>query len=406
MHIRLLAMGTRGDVQPYLALALGLKAAGYTVSIGTTSDFEDFVASYGIEVQVNSVNVREFMTQAATRKEKIAARKALVQNMLDEMPTLIGDADAIIYSPAASMGAPHVAEKRGIPAIIALLQTYLHPTSDFPVIGLPALPLGGGYNRFSYSIFHSLLWQPMKKTINAWRENSLGLPPAAQNPIKGIIESDVPTLYGFSPSVVSNPADWGEHIKITGYWFLDQSADYAPPDDLAEFLAVGDPPVYIGFGSMSSKAPEETAEIVLSAIKQAGVRGIIASGWHGLSASNVPENIMVIEHAPHDWLFPKMAAVVHHGGAGTTAAGLRAGVPSILVPTRGDQPFWGKRLYELGVGTQPIPRKKLNADDLAGAIKTAVSDPQIKQKAAKLGETIRSEDGVSVAVDAVKMWLR
>jgi len=341
MHIRLLALGTRGDAQPYLALALGLKAAGFNVSIGTTSDFEDFIASYDIPVQTSSVNVREFMTQAATKKEKIAARKAIVQQMLDDMPALVGDADALIYSPASAMGAPHVAEKRGIPSILGLLQPYLHPTGEFPVIGLPVLPFGTGYNRFSYSVFHSLLWQPMKKTVNAWREESLGLPPMTTNPVRQLIENGMFTLYGFSPSVVPKPTNWGENICITGYWFLNQEADYQPPTDLLEFLLAGEPPVYIGFGSMSSKQPEETAKIVLDAIEQAGVRGVIASGWQGLSASDVPDNVLVIDHAPHDWLFPKMAAVVHHGGAGTTAAGLRAGVPSVIVPTRGDQPFWG-----------------------------------------------------------------
>lgn len=405
MHIRLLAMGTRGDVQPAVALALGLKAAGIDVSIGTTLGFQDFVSQYDIPVQTTQVDVKAFMTKAGTRKEKIAARKAIVQQMLDDMPALVGEADALIYSPAAAMGAPHVAEQRGIPSILSMLQPYLHPTGEFPVIGLPALPLGAGYNRWTYSVFHSLLWLPMRKTINQWRVDSLGLPPLRHNPIKHLIEQHTPTLYGFSPQILSKPDEWGDHTRITGYWFLDQPDDWQPSAELQQFLDNGDAPVYIGFGSMSSKHPEQLADTVLSALKIAGVRGIVSAGWRGLSTTSTSDDVLFIDSVPHDWLFPRMAAVVHHGGAGTTAAGLRGGVPSIVVPVRGDQPFWGKRIYELGVGTKPLPQSKLRADDLAAAIQDATSKRAIAQRASQMGEAIRAEDGVNNAVNAIMQWM-
>lgn len=405
MHIRLLAFGTRGDVQPYTALALGLKQAGYDVSIATTSDFKDFVESYGIPVFTSKVNVREFLTQAAQNDENKPSRMDVVRQFLAEAPNFIEGADMIIYSPASSMAAPHVAEKLSLPSMLGMLQPYLHPTSEFPVIGLPRLPLGGWYNRFTYSVFRGLLWLPMKKVVNEWRENTLGLPPMKSNPMTALVTNRVPTLYGWSPSVQSKPHDWGDHLHVTGYWFLEPQSDYEPPQELIDFIAAGSPPVYVGFGSMSNKNAERDAEIVLSALRQAGVRGIIASGWHGLKTDNTSDDILVIDGAPHDWLFPQMAAVVHHGGAGTTAAGLKSGVPSIIVPTRGDQPFWARRVEELGVGLFPCNRRKLNVEDLAAAIKQAVNDAGMQKKANSLSATIQSEHGVANAVRVIEKVL-
>lgn len=402
MHIRLLAFGTRGDVQPYTALALGLKRAGYDVSIATTSDFKAFVESYDIPVFISNVNVREFLTQSAKDDENKPSRMDVVRQFLSEAPAFIEGADMIIYSPASSMAAPHMAEKLGIPSMLGMLQPYLHPTAAFPVIGLPRLPLGGWYNRFTYSVFRALLWLPMKKVINEWRENTLGLPPLKSNPMTQLVNDQIPTLYGWSPSVVSKPHDWGDHLHLTGYWFLEPTSDYEPPQELVDFIAAGLPPVYVGFGSMSNKNAERDAEIVLSALCQAGVRGVIASGWHGLKTENTSDDILVIDGAPHDWLFPQMAAVVHHGGAGTTAAGLKSGVPSIIVPTRGDQPFWACHVEELGVGLFPCSRRKLNINDLAAAIKQAVDDAGMQAKAKALGATIRRENGVENAVKVIE----
>lgn len=406
MHIRLLAFGTRGDVQPYLALALGLKQAGHDVSMATTSDFKEFVESYDMPVLTSKVNIREFMTQAAQSSEDNApSRMEIFRQFLDDAPNTIVGADMIIYSPASSMAAPHVAEKLGISSMLGMLQPYLHPTAEFPVIGLPRLPLSDGYNRLTYSIFRSLLWLPMRKVINEWRETVLGLPSAKLNPITKLVKQDVPTLYGWSSHVLSKPYDWGNHLHVTGYWFLESQTDFEPSAELVEFINAGSPPVYIGFGSMSNKNAERDADIILSALQNAGVRGIIASGWHGLKTANTSDAVLVIDGAPHDWLFPQMAAVIHHGGAGTTAAGLKAGVPSIIVPTRGDQPFWARRVEELGVGLFPCTRCKLNVDELTSAIKQAVTDKDMQSKAKLLSHKIYQEDGVSNAVTVVEQFI-
>jgi UDP:flavonoid glycosyltransferase YjiC (YdhE family) len=212
----------------------------------------------------------------------------------------------------------------------------------------------------------------------------------------------LPVLNGYSPAVIPPAPDWGDRVRVTGYWFLEPPADWTPPPALEEFLQAGPPPVYVGFGSMSSRKPEETAELVFAALKQAGQRAILLSGWSGLRAADVPPGVFMVESVPFQWLFPRMAAVVHHGGAGTTAAGLRAGVPSIVVPFFGDQPFWGRRVYDLGAGPRPIPRRQLTVERLALALRTAVTDESIRGHAAALGAKIRTEDGPRAAVEIIE----
>jgi sterol 3beta-glucosyltransferase len=189
---------------------------------------------------------------------------------------------------------------------------------------------------------------------------------------------------------------------MTGYWFLNRTEDWAPPPELEAFLDAGPPPVYVGFGSMAGRNPERLANIVIEALQKAAVRGIIATGWGGLKARDLPETILQIEQVPHEWLFPRVAAVIHHGGAGTTAAGLRAGKPATIVPFFGDQPFWGQRLHELGVGADPIPQKKLTVEKLVSALNDVLSTPEMARNAEILGEKIRREDGIANAVGLIE----
>jgi sterol 3beta-glucosyltransferase len=214
---------------------------------------------------------------------------------------------------------------------------------------------------------------------------------------------EVPTLYSYSSHVIPPPSDWDDRSAIaTGYWFLDTS--FEPPPQLIDFLATGKPPVCIGFGSMTGQNPQTLAEMVSAALRQTKQRGILLTGWGGISNSDLPDDILHLEAVPHDWLFPKVAAVIHHGGAGTTAAGLRAGIPTIVIPFFGDQPFWGKRVEQLGVGTKPIPRKQLTVERLVAAIQTAVSNEMMRSRAASLGQKIRAENGVTQAVKVIESF--
>jgi UDP:flavonoid glycosyltransferase YjiC (YdhE family) len=205
-------------------------------------------------------------------------------------------------------------------------------------------------------------------------------------------------LYPYSPAVLPTPADWDASSVATGYWFLPRDGDWQPDPALVDFLASGPPPVYVGFGSMPSEDAAAKTQVVLDALAQAGQRGVVATGWGGLTLANAPRDVFALDAAPHDWLFPRMAAVVHHGGAGTTAAGLAAGAPTVICPFFGDQPFWGRRVAALGVGPAPIPQKKLTAARLAAALRTVAEDAAMRMRAQTLGEAIRSEDGVGRAV--------
>jgi sterol 3beta-glucosyltransferase len=205
--------------------------------------------------------------------------------------------------------------------------------------------------------------------------------------------------------VVPRPSDWDQSAVVTGYWFLDAPAGWQPPPALVQFLQSGPPPVYVGFGSMFMEAGPEKTAIVLKALRLAGQRAVLATGWGGLSPVDATDEVFVLEAAPHDWLFPQVAAVVHHGGAGTTGAGLRAGKPSVICPVVGDQPFWGRRVAALGAGPPPVPKATLTVERLADAIRRAVGDDGLRRRAAALGETIRAEDGLGRAVDYIHRHL-
>jgi sterol 3beta-glucosyltransferase len=225
------------------------------------------------------------------------------------------------------------------------------------------------------------------------------LPPAkVEGKLRG---KPVPMLYAYSEHVIPRPADWGEESIVTGYWFLDKPGDWQPDSALVRFLQEGPPPVYVGFGSMFMNGGHEKTKVVLEALRLAGQRAILVTGWGALSTGESREHVLYADSIPHDWLFPQVAAVVHHGGAGTTGAALRAGKPSVICPFVGDQPFWGRRMAALSVGPSPIPQRELTAERLAEAIKRAVTDRAMHGRAAALGEKIRAEDGVRRAVDYI-----
>jgi UDP:flavonoid glycosyltransferase YjiC (YdhE family) len=263
-----------------------------------------------------------------------------------------------------------------------------------------------GYNRFTHWLAYQLVWQGFRPAVSRWRKQVLGLSKA---PLWGysrlMEERRVPVLNGFSAQIVPRPPDWGEHIQMTGYWFPEDE-DWRPSEGLDEFLKAGPPPVFIGFGSMPIRDPESTTNIVLDALEQSGQRAILHTGWASIGQRALPDSVWKIDYAPYGWLFPRMAAVVHHGGSGSTAFGLRAGVPSIILPFLFDQFYWGKRISSLGAGPEPIPHRKLSVGRLAELLALAVGDGQMRQRAADLGEKIRAEDGVRTAVEAIQRYVQ
>jgi UDP:flavonoid glycosyltransferase YjiC (YdhE family) len=209
----------------------------------------------------------------------------------------------------------------------------------------------------------------------------------------------------YSPSVISHPRDWPDSVHVTGYLYLDEQADWQPSSELTAFLEAGAPPVYIGFGSMAGRDPEQLGGLIVEALAKSGQRGLLLTGWGGLRVEIASDDVFVLDAAPHSWLFPRMAAVVHHGGAGTTAEGLRAGVPAVIIPFAFDQSFWGARLRASGLAADPIPRKRLTADRLAKAVSTVVTDRDMRQRAASTGEVIRAENGIGNALEIVQRYL-
>jgi UDP:flavonoid glycosyltransferase YjiC (YdhE family) len=412
MKIGMIALGSRGDVQPYIALGRRFVQTGAEVRIVSHPDYAQLIRSYGLDFWPTEGNVQELVQSAEVRKLLAkgnflaiakftgeASRRVSVQWAQDGLAALDG-VDFLMAGMGGIFIGIGLAEKLQIPLVPSYLVPFT-PTGAFPGPLVPGAMgrMGRPLNRLSHHLTQQMMWQSLRSGDGLMRRQILGLDSA---PFFGPFASDSlagsPVLYGFSPSVIPKPDDWGQAIHVTGYWFLDAQEQWTPPTDLRHFLEAGPPPVYVGFGSMTGEDPEQMARLVVEGILQAGQRAVLLSGWGGMAQMDLPENIHMLEAAPHDWLFPRMAAVVHHGGAGTTAAGLRAGVPSIIVPFFGDQPFWGRRVKEMGVGPEAIPRKKLTAQGLAQALHTAVTDSSIRQKAAALGQSIQAEDGVGEAV--------
>lgn len=425
MRLTIATAGSRGDVQPYLALGRGLARAGYAVTIATHEEFRDAVAAQGLGFRLVVGDPRGMIASAAGQRWLASGRnlfafvrelrrlaEPLVDRMLADYAAAVDEADVVLCA-ALAVPAWHAAERRGIPAAMAMLQP-LTPTTAFPAMGAPP-GLGPGWmRRLTHLLAEQMLWQPIRGRVNRWRRESLGLPDEwRRGPGARMRRLGVPILYGFSPHVVPPPRDWPASVHVTGWWTLDAPADYAPPPHLARFLDEGPAPVYVGFGSMTPQDADALTALVLDAVARAGaatgdgahdgepLRVVLLRGWGGLGAGALPPWACVVNDVPHAWLLPRMAAIVHHGGAGTTGAALRAGVPSIVVPLFADQPFWGERVHALGVGPPPIMRPTLTAERLAAALRIALGDSAMRERAARLGAALRAEDGIAAAVAVV-----
>ena len=407
MKIYILTIGTRGDVQPYISLGLGLKSVGHEVIIATLKEFDDLVTGHGLRF----APLRgDFLKVAQAAETRSTSKKCwnpfhLIRQYIEMAKDTLADewestqnAEVLIYNPAI-FGGYDIAEKLGVPTFAAFPAPMYSPTKEFPSPFFPFSNLGP-LNKFSHQLFAKLGPAMFRRPINDWRRDVLGLPPAkGDNLLNG---KPIPKLYAYSKVVVPRPKDWDESSVVTGYWFLDAPSDWTPDPELVKFLHQGPPPVYVGFGSMFMNGGEQKTRIIVDALKMAGQRGLLATGWGGLSALDASDDILVVNSVPHDWLFPQMSAVVHHGGAGTTGSSLRAGKPTVICPFVGDQPFWGRRVVALGVGPSPISQFKLTAESLAYAIKSAVNDPSLRERAAKVGKIIQGEDGVGYAVALIE----
>lgn len=405
MHISILALGSRGDVQPYAALGNGLKSAGHEVRFITFESFASLVTENKLDFHPIQGNAQTLVTNGgADMFGLVRSFGTLAEGYARDLSAPhLGETDLIINQLPAGLYGFDLAEKYGVPMVMVSVIP-LARTSMFPLMGFPKLPIPG-YNKATYYAGEQIAWQMFRSVINRWRKETLNLPAL---PVKGHLGKvgtrQIPIVNGFSQHVVPRPHDWNEFIHITGYWF-PENKNWQPPADLAAFMEAGPPPVFIGFGSMPIKDPQQTTKIILEALKQSGQRGILHMGWGGLGDQSLPDSVFKIEYVPYEWLFPRMAMLIHHGGSGTTAFGLRSGIPSCIVPFVFDQFYWGERIAQLGVGTKPIPYKDLTVQHLTEAIRIGVGSPQIKQKAFELGQRIQAERGIENALNIFEKML-
>lgn len=426
MRIGILTLGSRGDVQPYIALGAGFKHAGYEVRVLTHGTFADAVRAEGLEFADFGVDVRG-VSEQAMREASLAGRSRLMalttfvrlmRRALQESKPLLQesvrrcwqatqDVDALLLNLLGIYIGIPLAHKRGIPAFAAYVQP-LTRTGEFPNVLFSPAPawltrVRPAYNRLSLDVAERLTWLLYRGTLGKAVHDVLGTP--LRSPLPQMRREHTPIFYGFSPQVLPRPVDWPNYCHVSGYWFLDANAPYQPPPDLEAFLQAGPPPIYLGFGSMVSAGERRRTQQVVRALDRCGQRGILLTGWGANMHESLPETIFACDDIPHDWLFPRVAAVVHHGGAGTTGAGLRAGRPSLIVPYLADQFFWGRQIHERGLGPQPIAHTRLSAEALAQAITTMVADEAMRQRAASVGERIQAEDGVGYVVRLLEQYL-
>ncbi|KAG0316213.1 Sterol 3-beta-glucosyltransferase [Dissophora globulifera] len=419
MHITCLTIGSRGDVQPYIALCKRLMKDGHSCRIATHGEFREWIEGHGIEFghvggnpsELIELCVENGMFTVSFIREGLKKFRGWLNELMNTAWEACQNTDILIESPSAMAGI-HIAEALDIPYFRAFPFPWTR-TRAFPhPFAVSERNFGGGYNYMTHAIIEQVFWKGISGQINKWRRRQLSLPPTSLEKMEG---HRAPSLYSWSPSILPAPMDWHSWIHVTGYWFLDNpDPDWTPPEELKEFLDA-DPenkPVYIGFGSMVVSDPERMTKTIIDAVVKSGVRAIISKGWSDKKSTDkdgsivveqntrgkeilYPDSVYMLKSVPHDWLFPRLAGVVHHGGAGTTAAGLRAGVPTVIKPYFGDQYFWAQRVEETGVGVwcHDLTVKKLSA-----ALKTITTDPKIIKKSQVIGERIRAEDGVGKAI--------
>ncbi|KAF2036520.1 putative glucosyl/glucuronosyl transferase [Setomelanomma holmii] len=430
-------VGSRGDVQPFVALGRVLKNTyGHRVRIATHPNFKNFVEENGLEffsIGGDPSQLMAFMVKNPSlmpgfrslvsgdigrRRRDVAeyiqgcwrscylTGDGITDDDLSELAARPFVADCIIANPP-SFAHIHCAEKLGIPLHIMFTmpysptQAFPHPLANIQSNADPQLT-----NYVSYAMIEVLSWQGLGDIINRFRTKCLGLDPVSLFWAPGMLQRlKVPHTYCWSPALISKPKDWGSHVSISGFYFL-RSADYSPAPDLRTFLDAGPPPVYIGFGSIVLKDPNAMTELIFKAVKKTGQRLLLSKGWGGIGAEelHVPDSVFMLGNVPHDWLFKQVSCVVHHGGAGTTAAGISAGRPTLVVPFFGDQPFWGAMIARAGAGPDPIPHKRLTADKLADAINFCLR-PESLDRARELASKISVERGSDTGAQSFHQYL-
>jgi len=410
MNITILTFGSRGDVQPFLPLSLGLISRGHNVILAAPARFKSLVEEHGITFFPLAGDPEELSRRLNNAgynffklvKELMSHAVDIGAEMMRQTDEACRDADLIIHTFAHAVGAHTLAREKNIPDIHIQTFPMFTPTGDYPNISLPNLG-----NRFLNHLTHTVSLKiteltsslgfkqvrrraglPKRKLYSPFKDS----PPRLRTPI----------LCAWSPSLISPSSDWSPRVHVTGYYFFTYNDSYTPPNELKEFLEAGKPPVCVSFGSMVNKDAEKIDAIIRESLRRTNNRGIILSGW-GSTKRESTNDLLYLESTPHDWLLPKCKMLIHHGGAGTTSAALRAGISQIVVPFMADQPFWGSRVYAVGVAPKPIRVNRLSVEMMVSAMAEAESKI-ILERAQVTGQGIRSEDGVMNAVTLIESY--
>ena len=416
MRITMIAIGSTGDVRPYILLGHELSRRGHHIRIASFEPFQSLVLEAGLSFTPISGDVSKLMAEilkpgvtGVNYLQKLERNiKSVADALLNDLTVACKDAEAIISTFFGST-AYSIAEKNHVPCI----QTQYYPmdcNTTVPISSAPGLRLGKIWNKASYKVGYLMISTLERRYLTRWRRRE-GMQVRKIRPMPDYVVHGhtIPVLYAVSPLLLQRPKAWNEHIHMTGFWTSKPNMTYTPPPDLVSFLAKKEPPIYIGFGSMVSSDMGETLQIVLEAVRLAHVRAILLKGWGGNDAWHSTPDVYVGDYIPHDWLFKQVAAVVHHGGAGTTAAGLQAGKPTLIIPFGGDQPFWGMRIHAIGCGPKPISRANLTVAKLAKALTDLKDNLSYGVAAREIGIRLTMEDGIDNAVtiieEEINNWL-
>lgn len=413
-NIVLLTVGSRGDVQPYIALGKELRKEGHNVTIATHSEFKKWINKHGLQHRDLAGDPAELMQLMVTHgslsvaflKEAHSKFKSWISSLLETSWMACQGADLIIESPSAMSGI-HVAEALGIPYLRAFTMPWTRSKAYPHAFIVPEQKRGGSYNLLTHVMFENIFWKGISGQVNAWRENTLGLP---RTNLAKLQQYRIPFLYNVSPSILPPSVDFPDWVKVTGYWFLDEgNKDYKPPEDLVQFLEKAQKEkkkiIYIGFGSIVVSDASALTQTIVDAVVELDVMCILNKGWSDRLKKTatsrpvfLPPEIYDGGTIPHDWLFPRIDAAVHHGGSGTTGASLRAGLPTIIKPFFGDQFFYASRIEDLGAG---VGLRNLNHKSLTKALKAVVTERKYKLRAQEVASSMSKERGVLCAIDAI-----